>query len=151
MKKFKLVNNIAGWAIFAIAAIVYILTSEPTASFWDCGEFISCGYKLEVSHPPGYPMFAMICRFAAMFAGGDVTKVPVAMNTYSGMASAFAVLFLFWIITHLAVKIIGKKEEYSLKEMIMIIGSGVVGALTFTFSDSFWFSAAETIVFSSST
>jgi hypothetical protein len=151
MKKFKLVNNIAGWTIFAIAAIVYILTSEPTASFWDCGEFISCGYKLEVSHPPGYPMFAMICRFAAMFAGGDVTKVPVAMNTYSGMASAFAVLFLFWIITHLAVKIIGKKESYSVREYIMIIGSGAVGALTFTFSDSFWFSAAETIVFSSST
>lgn len=151
MKKFKLINNIAGWVIFATAAIVYMMTSEQTASFWDCGEFISCGYKLEVSHPPGYPMFAMICRVVAMFAGGDVYKVPVAMNTYSGMASAFAVLFLFWIITHFAVKIIGKKEEYSLKEILIIIGSGVVGALTFTFSDSFWFSAVETIVFSSST
>lgn len=151
MRKFKLTNNIAGWTIFAIAATVYILTSEPTASFWDCGEFISCGYKLEVSHPPGYPMFAMICRIAAMFAGGDVNKVPIAMNTYSGMASAFAVLFLFWSITHLARKIIGKKEEYSLRETIMIIGSGAVGALAFTFSDSFWFSAVETIVFSSST
>lgn len=151
MKKFKLINNIAGWTIFAIAAITYLMTSEPTASFWDCGEFISCGYKLEVSHPPGYPMFAMICRFAAMFAGSDVHKVPVAMNTYSGMASAFAVLFLFWIITHMALKMIGKKEQYSLKEIIMVIGSGAVGALAFSFSDSFWFSASETIVFSSST
>ncbi len=151
MKKFKRINNIAGWVIFATAAIVYMFTSEPTASFWDCGEFISCGYKLEVSHPPGYPMFAMICRVVAMFAGGDVHKVPMAMNTYSGMASAFAVLFLFWIITHLAMKIVGKKDEYSLKEIIMVIGSGAVGALAFTFSDSFWFSASETIVFSSST
>lgn len=151
MKKFKLANNIAGWTIFAIAVVVYILTCEPTASFWDCGEFISCGYKLEVSHPPGYPMFAMICRIAAIFAGGDVNKVPLAMNIYSGIASAFAVLFLFWSITHMARKIIGKKEDYSLTEIITIIGSGAVGALAFTFSDSFWFSAAETIVFSSST
>ena len=111
MKKFKLINNIAGWTIFAVAAITYMLTSEPTASFWDCGEFISCGYKLEVSHPPGYPMFAMLTRIAAMFAGGDPLKVPIAMNTLSGMVSAFAVLFLFWSITHLAIKIIGKKEE----------------------------------------
>ncbi|HEY4784682.1 MAG TPA: DUF2723 domain-containing protein, partial [Bacteroidales bacterium] len=98
-----------------------------------------------------YPMFAMLTRIAAMFAGGDPAKVPIAMNIYSGIASAFAVLFLFWIITHLAVKIIGQKEEYSLKELITIIGSGTVGALAFTFSDSFWFSAAETIVFSTST
>jgi hypothetical protein len=151
MKKFKLINNSAGWIIFAIAVITYILTCEPTASFWDCGEFISCGYKLEVSHPPGYPMFAMITRIAAMFAGGDPAKVPLAMNIYSGIASAFAVMFLFWIITHLAIKMVGKKEEYSLKEIITIIGSGAVGALAFTFSDSFWFSAVETIVFSSST
>lgn len=151
MKKFKLINNIAGWTIFATAVIVYVLTCEPTASFWDCGEFISCGYKLEVSHPPGYPMFAMICRVAALFAGGDVSKVPLAMNIYSGIASAFAVLFLFWSITHLAIKMVGKKEEYTLKEIVTIIGSGAVGALAFTFSDSFWFSASETIVFSSST
>jgi hypothetical protein len=151
MKKFKFINNIAGWTIFAIAVTVYILTCEPTASFWDCGEFISCGFKLEVSHPPGYPMFALICRIAAMFAGGDVTKVPLAMNIYSGIASSFAVLFLFWSITHLALKIVGKKEEYSIKEIITVIGSGAVGALAFTFSDSFWFSAVETIVFSSST
>lgn len=151
MKRFKFINNTAGWIVFAIAAITYLLTIEPTASFWDCGEFISCGYKLEVSHPPGYPMFAMICRVAAMFAGGDVHKVPVVMNAYSGFASAFAVLFLFWSITHLARKIIGWKEEYSLQEIITIIGSGAVGALAFAFSDSFWFSASETIVFSSST
>lgn len=151
MKKFKLINNIAGWAVFVIAATTYIMTCEPTASFWDCGEFITCGYKLEVSHPPGYPMFAMITRIAAMFAGGDPAKVPLAMNIYSGIASAFAVLFLFWIITHFALRIVGKKDEYSVKELITIIGSGAVGALAFTFSDSFWFSAVETIVFSSST
>lgn len=151
MKKFKLINNIAGWAVFVIAVTTYIMTCEPTASFWDCGEFITCGYKLEVSHPPGYPMFAMITRIAAMFAGGDPAKVPLAMNIYSGIASAFAVLFLFWIITHFALRIVGKKDEYSVKELITIIGSGAVGALAFTFSDSFWFSAVETIVFSSST
>jgi hypothetical protein len=151
MKKFKLINNIAGWIIFAIAATVFIGCIEPTASFWDCGEFISCAVKLEVCHPPGYPMFAMLGRIATLFAFGDVVKIPMMVNTLSALASSFTVLFLFWVITHMARKIIGKKDEYSLSETISIIGSGVVGALAFTFSDSFWFSAEEAVVFASST
>jgi hypothetical protein len=150
MKKFKLINNVSGWIVFAIAAIVYILTIEPTASFWDCGEFIACASKLEVSHPPGYPMFAMLGRVASFFAGGDVTKIPMTINTYSALCSGFTILFLFWTITYLTRKIIGKKEIYSTKEIITIIGSGLVGALAFTFSESFWFSAVEAVVFSSS-
>jgi hypothetical protein len=150
MKKFKLVNNVTGWIVFAIAATVYILTIEPTASFWDCGEFIACASKLEVSHPPGYPMFAMLGRIASLFAAGDVSKIPMTINFYSALCSSFTILFLFWSITYLSRKIIGKKEVYSTKEIITIIGSGLVGALTFTFSESFWFSAVEAVVFSSS-
>lgn len=150
MKNFKLTNNIAGWIVFLIAATVYLLTIEPTASFWDCGEFISCASRLEVSHPPGYPMFAMLGRVATLFAGNNISKAPMMVNVLSGLCSAFTVLFLFWCITHLARKIIGKKEEYSATETISIIGSGIVGALAFTFSDSFWFSATEAVVFSPS-
>src|ERR1035437_10208152 len=147
MKKFKTINVITGWVIFAIAATVYILTIEPTTSFWDCVEFISCAFKLQVSHPPGYPMFAMLGRIASLFAGGDVNKVPMTINMYSALCSAFTILFLFWTTTHIARKIIGKKEEYSLAETISIIAAGCVGALAFTFSESFWFSAEEPVVF----
>jgi len=150
MKKFNLVNNISGWIIFAIAAVVYIITVEPTASFWDCGEFISCAFKLQISHPPGYPMFAMLGRIATLFAGGNVQNVPMTMNILSALCSAFTILFLFWTITHLAYKVIGRKTDYSTSEIITIIGCGVVGALTFTFSDSFWFSSEEAVVFSPS-
>jgi hypothetical protein len=150
MKTFKRINIIAGWVVFAIAATVYILTTEPTVSFWDCGEFISCATKLQVSHPPGYPMFAMLGRIASLFAMGDITKEPLAINIYSGLCSAFTVLFLFWCITHMARKMIGNKDEYTTTEIISIIGSGLVGALAFAFSDSFWFSAEEAVVFPSS-
>jgi hypothetical protein len=150
MRKFNQINNISGWIVFAIAAVVYILTVEPTSSFWDCGEFISCAFKLQISHPPGYPMFAMMGRLAMLFAGGNVLRAPMAMNICSAMCSAFTILFLFWTITHLAAKIIGNRENYTKSEIISIIGCGVIGALTFTFSDSFWFSSEEAVVFSPS-
>ncbi len=150
MKNYYRINNLVGWVIFAIASSVYIKTVEPTASFWDCGEFISCAFKLEVSHPPGYPMFAMLGHLATLFAGGNVSRAPLMVNIFSAICSAFTILFLFWTITHLARKIVGKKEKYSNNEIISIIGSGIIGALTFTFSDSHWFSAVEAVVFSPS-
>jgi hypothetical protein len=150
MKKFKFINNVTGWVVFAIAAAVYILTIEPTASFWDCGEFISSAFKLEVGHPPGAPFFMLMGKIASLFAGNNVLLVPKMVNTMSALASGFCILFLFWTITHLARKIIGNKEEYTTGELIGIIGSGIVGALAYTFSDSFWFSAVEGEVYASS-
>jgi len=141
MKKFKIVNRIAGWIVFLIAAITYLMTIEPTTSFWDCGEFIATAFKLEVGHPPGAPLFMIIARVFSLFAG-DVTNVAMMVNAMSGLASAFTILFLFWSITHLAKKMFGNKE-LSTGQLIAVIGSGVVGALAYTFSDTFWFSAVE--------
>ena len=104
MKNFKTVNKITGWIIFLISATVYLLTIEPSTSFWDCGEFIATAFKLEVGHPPGAPLFMIIARFFALFAGNDVSKVAMMVNAMSGLASAFTILFLFWTITHLAKK-----------------------------------------------
>jgi hypothetical protein len=150
MKKFRFVNNVTGWIVFAIASAVYILTIEPTASFWDCGEFISSAFKLEVGHPPGAPFFMLMGKVATLFAGGNVLLVPKMVNIMSALASGFCILFLYWTITHLARKIIGNKEEYSAGELIAIFGSGIVGALAYTFTDSFWFSAVEGEVYASS-
>lgn len=151
MNKYNRINNITGWVIFLIASAVYILTIEPTASFWDCGEFIATSLKLQVGHPPGAPFFMMVGRLFTILAGNDVTKIPVMVNTMSALASGFTILFLFWTITHLAKKIVGQdKAEYSLGEYVAIIGSGVVGALAYTFSDTFWFSAVEGEVYASS-
>jgi hypothetical protein len=150
MKNYQKVNNIVGWAVFLIAAMVYIMTIEPTASFWDCGEFIATAYKLEVGHPPGAPLFQMMARFMILFAGGDVTKVPVMVNIMSALASAFAILFLFWSITALAKKLVAPKGGATTAQLIAIMGSGAVGALAYTFSDSFWFSAVEGEVYASS-
>jgi hypothetical protein len=143
MKSFKIVNRITGWIIFLIAATVYLLTIEPTSSFWDCGEFIATAFKLEVGHPPGAPLFMIIARFFALFAGGDVSNVAMMINAMSGLASAFTILFLFWSITHLAKKMFPNNGELKTGQLIAIIGSGVVGALAYTFSDTFWFSAVE--------
>jgi len=143
MKSFKIVNRITGWIIFLIAATVYLLTIEPTSSFWDCGEFIATAFKLEVGHPPGAPLFMIIARFFALFAGGDVSKVAMMINAMSGLASAFTILFLFWSITHMAKKMFPSEGELKSGQLIAIIGSGVVGALAYTFSDTFWFSAVE--------
>jgi hypothetical protein len=143
MKRFKLLNNILGWVAFLIAAATYLLTMEPTASFWDCGEFISTAYKLDVGHPPGAPFFMLTGRIFTLFAS-DPTQVAVMVNSLSALLSAFTILFLFWTITHIARTVVIKKEEdYTLANIIGILGAGFVGALVYTFSDSFWFSAVE--------
>ena len=151
MKNYNKINTIAGWVVFLIAAFVYLSTIEPTASFWDCGEFIAAGYKLEVGHPPGAPFFLLMTRIATLFAGGDTSKVPIMVNSMSALASAFTILFLFWTITHLARKIIIKDDsDYKSGNIIAIIASGIVGALAYTFSDTFWFSAVEGEVYATS-
>jgi len=145
MSKYKLVNNVTGWIVFFIAAFVYVSTIEPTASWWDCGEYISASYKLMVGHEPGAPMFQLLARFFSLFAGDDVTQVAKMVNIMSALASAFTILFLFWSITHFAKKLVIKKDgdENDLASIIAVMGSGIVGGLAFTFSDSFWFSAVE--------
>jgi len=151
MNTYKRFNNIFGWLAFAAAMLTYGLTIEPTASFWDCGEFIATAYKLQIGHPPGAPLFMILGRVATMFAFGDVTKVAMMMNLFSAFASAISILFLFWTITHLTRKLIVKaNEDISLGQTIAIIGSGLVGALAYTFSDTFWFSAVEGEVYATS-
>ncbi len=142
MKDFKTVNRISGWIVFLIASAVYLLTIEPTTSFWDCGEFIATAFKLEVGHPPGAPLFMILARFFSLFASDNV-NVAKMVNSMSALASSFTILFLFWSITHLAKKLYSNSEELSKGNMIAVIGSGVVGALAYTFSDTFWFSAVE--------
>jgi len=150
MKKYRLYNNIIGWIVFLIASFVYLSTIEPTASFWDCGEFIASAFKLEVGHPPGAPFFMILGRFFSLFAGNNVTDVAKMINTLSALASAFTILFLFWTITHLARKIVLQKNELSVKGMINIFACGIVGSLAYTFSDTFWFSAVEGEVYATS-
>jgi hypothetical protein len=145
---FKLLNKALGWTVFLVALITYTLTVEPTASFWDCGEFIACAFKLQVPHPAGAPFFLLIGRMASLFAGGDVTKVALMVNMVSVIASAFTILFMFWTISLLARKLFNKKgEELSQGEMIQVFGASLVGSLIYTFSDSFWFSAVEAEVY----
>ncbi len=151
MRNYKRINNITGWLVFAIAAFTYLMTIEPTASLWDCGEFIASGFKLEVGHPPGNPVFMVMARFFSLFAGGNVTKVAAMVNSMSALASAFSILFLFWTITHLARKIILRNEDqYSIGRIIAVMAAGIVGAIAYNFSDSFWFSAVEGEVYASS-
>jgi hypothetical protein len=151
MKKFKFINNITGWVVFAIAAFTYLMTIEPTGSLWDCGEFVASAYKLEIGHPPGSQVFMVLARFFTLFAGGNSSHVAAMVNSMSALLSAFTILFLFWTITHLTRKIIVKSEaEFTTARMIAIMSAGVVGALAFTFSDSFWFSAVEGEVYASS-
>ncbi len=150
MENFRRYNLILGWGVFIISLIVYLLTMEPTASFWDCGEFIATAYKMEVGHPPGAPFFMLIGRFFTLFAGGDVTKVAVSVNILSASASAFTILFLFWTLTHLVRKLFSPEDSKSPMGMIAIFGSALVGSLAYTFSDSFWFSAVEAEVYSTS-
>ena len=143
MKQYKLVNNVLGWLTFLVAAFVYCSTIEPTASFWDCPEFITTGYKLEVGHPPGAPFFMLTANLFSQFAS-DPTQVAKMMNTMSALLSATTILFLFWSITHLARKLILKDwSEMTMGKLIAIEASGLVGALIYTFSDTFWFSAVE--------
>jgi hypothetical protein len=150
MKKLQLYNTILGWIVFAISAVVYLLTIESTASLWDCGEFIASAFKLQVGHPPGAPLFMITARFFSLFAFGDVTKVALMVNAMSGLASAFTILFLFWTITHLTIKILKLENGIKSWQYIAILGSGLVGSLAYTFSDTFWFSAVEGEVYASS-
>ena len=145
MKKYNLINNSLGWLCFIIAAVTYLLTLEPTASFWDCPEFISQGYKLEVGHPPGNPIFMLAARFFVNFAFGDISKVALMVNSMSALLSAGTILLLFWTITHLVKRLIVKDDstDISLTQMLVIFGSGICGALAYTWSDTFWFSAVE--------
>jgi len=142
------INNLTGWLCFLIATVTYILTLEPSVSFWDCGEFIASAYKMQVVHQPGAPLFLMIQRFFSLFAFGDINNIAYFMNVGSAIASAATILFLFWTITALAKKILVKNGEViSNANLISIMGAGAVGALAYTFSDSFWFSAVESEVY----
>ena len=143
MKQYKFVNNLTGWITFLIAATVYCLTIEPTASFWDCGEFITTGYKLEVGHPPGAPFFMLMANFFSLFASSPA-EVAKMVNYMSALMSGACIMFLFWTITHLVRKLVVKDENHITRgQLIATMGSGLVGALAYTFSDTFWFSAVE--------
>ncbi len=150
MKTYNRWNLILGWFVFLIAAVTYLLTLEPTVSWWDCGEFIATSYKLEVGHPPGAPLFLMMGRVFSLFAS-DREHVAVMINAMSGLASAFTILFLFWTITHLVKKLlISDEKSYTPEKLILVFGSALVGSLAYTFSDSFWFSAVEAEVYGTS-
>ena len=143
MKQFKLVDNVLGWITFLVAAFVYCSTIEPTASFWDCPEFITTGYKLEVGHPPGAPFFMLTANLFSHFAS-DPSQVAKMVNMMSALLSATTILFLFWSITHLTRRLIMKDWScLTTPKLIAIEASGLVGALIYTFSDTFWFSAVE--------
>nr|WP_276900812.1 DUF2723 domain-containing protein [Pedobacter kyonggii] len=145
------VNNIVGWICFLIATLTYVLTLEPSASFWDCGEFIASAFRMQVVHQPGAPLFLMLQRFFSIFAAGDLTKIAYWMNVGSAVSSGATILFLFWTITALAKKTVLKAgEELTTGKLISIMGAGAVGALAYTFSDSFWFSAVESEVYAQS-
>lgn len=151
MELYNKLNRTVAWVVFAIASLVYLLTIEPTASWWDCGEYIATAYKLQVGHPPGAPLFQMIGRFFSLFAFGDTSNVALMINIMSGLSSSFTILFLFWTITYFAKKIAQPNNEtMSAGTTYAIIGSGVVGSLAYTFTDSFWFSAVEGEVYAMS-
>ena len=131
MKSYKTVNNLFGWLCFIVATVTYCLTVEPTASFWDCPEFILSGNKLEIGHPPGAPFFMLTANFFSLFASPE--KVALMVNIMSAVLSAAGIMFLFWSITHLVRKLVVKDgEQMTTSQMITIIGSGVVGALAYT-------------------
>ena len=150
MNNYQKLNNLFGWITFLIAAVVFLLTIEPTASWWDPGEFISTTYKLQVGHPPGAPTMQMIGRVLSLLAFGNTAKVAMMINAMSALCSAIAVLFLFWTITMFARKIVAPGKEISKGQMYTIFSAGLIGALTFTFTDSFWFSAVEGEVYAMS-
>ncbi|MBQ3710023.1 MAG: DUF2723 domain-containing protein [Bacteroidales bacterium] len=149
--KFKHLNNILGWLVGIIATIVYFITMEPTVSWWDCGEYISTSYKLQVGHPPGAPLFQLIARFFTLFAGNDVTKVAMMVNAMSAICSGLTIVFLFWSITMIARKVWMKEDDASpWSRKIGVLAAGLVGALAYTFTESFWFNAVEGEVYAMS-
>src|SRR5690606_12020435 len=149
---FQKINNIGGWTVFAVALVTYWLTMEETASYWDCGEFISVSYKLEVPHPPGAPLFLLIGRMFSFLALGDVTRVAYWINFSCVLASAFTILFLFCTISLLGRKLLklSVSSEIPSDNAWLLLGSALVGSLAYTFSDSFWFSAVEAVVYAMS-
>src|SRR5215467_2080240 len=148
---FKRLNNVVGWVVCVIACTVYVMTMEATGSFWDCGEFVSSAYKVQIPHPPGAPLFVLMGRFFIILFGGGAQTAARAVNTMSGLASGFTILFLFWSITHFARKIVQKgNEALTNQQLFTIMSAGVVGALCYTFCDSFWYSAVEGEVYGSS-
>ena len=148
---FKKLNNITGWLAGLIATVVYFLTLEPTVSWWDCGEYISTAYKLQVGHPPGAPLFQMIGRFFTLFAGGDVTKVAMMVNVMSAICSGLTIVFLFWTITMMARKVWMKEgEDAPWVNKVGVLLAGFVGAVAYTFTESFWFNAVEGEVYAMS-
>lgn len=150
-KEFIKLNNLIGWIVWAIATVTYCSTIEPTASFWDCGEYIACSYKLEVGHPPGAPFFLLIGRFFTLFSGDDPSRAAMMINIMSALCSSFTILFLFWTITRLGIKSLGKKvADLTQGQQWAVLGAGIVGGLAYTFSDSFWFSAVEGEVYAMS-
>ena len=153
MNNFKRINTIGGWLTFIVALAVYILTLEPSVSLWDCGEFISASYRLQVVHPPGAPLFLMLGRIFTLFAEPGTNEVAIAVNMLSAVASAATVMFTFWITTHFAKKILKldlNTSNIELSSAIAILGSGLVAALSVTFMDTFWFSAVEAEVYAAS-
>ena len=147
---FKKWNTILGWLSFLIALTTYSLTVEPTVSFWDAGEYILTASKLQVGHPPGAPLFQMIGAFFSTFTFGNNEAIGLMMNMMSAVSSAFTILFMFWTITLLLKKLVKNATENTSKGMA-ILGSGLVGSLAFTFTDSFWFNAVETEVYAMAT
>ena len=143
--EFKKINNWTGWIVTLIACTVYVMTTEAASSFWDCGEFISSAYKLQIPHPPGAPMFVLLGRFFIILFGDNPFTAAKAVNTMSALASGFTIMFLFWTITHFAKRMVEKKSGEALNsfQIILVMGAGIVGALAYTFSDSFWYSAVE--------
>ena len=142
---FKKINNWTGWIVTLIACTTYVMTTEVTASFWDCGEFISSAYKLQIPHPPGAPMFVLLGRLFIIFFGDNPLTAAKAVNTMSALASGFTILFLFWTITHFAKRLVEKQTGATLTnyQIILIMGAGIVGSLAYTFSDTAWYSAVE--------
>ena len=151
-RNYKLFNNLIGWLlIFPLATFTYLSTIEPTASFWDCGEYIACSHKLEVGHPPGAPFFLLLGRLFILFGGDDPSTAAKWVNVMSALSSSFTILFLYWSLTRLSVKIInGLKREFTPGRMIGVFSAGIIGSLAYTFSDSFWFSAVEGEVYAMS-
>lgn len=149
MEMFRKFNSLLGWFTFLVAAVLYLVTMEPTASLWDCGEFIAASYKLQVGHPPGAPFFLIVGRIFTLFAG-DPSRVAAMVNAMSALCSAFTILLLFWTITHLAKRMYNDEEGMTKGRMIIVLMSGLVGSLAYAFSDTFWFSAVEGEVYAMS-
>lgn len=155
---YRNINNILGWATGIFAFIIYLMTLEPTVSFWDCGEFIACAYKVEVGHSPGAPFFMLLQRVFSLLAGGNVytggpsQNVAAVINAFSALTSGLTILFLFWTITHMARKLVVTDDNNEPKgaQLILVMGAGLIGALAYTFSDTFWFSAVEAEVYATS-